>query len=138
MPVKTKASWRWAGVLTKGTPIPLTAPPDFILLLLHALAVIRVAFLFDHLHPEELVRVDLVQSDPHAHGESRPQIQRVAKQLPGIGQLHRVQTVQRAVIAALVLAFESVRTEARVAQLISPQRPVNQAPQRRRLGPLAL
>jgi len=79
-----------------------------------------VALLLDHLHREEFIRVDLVQPDPDAHRQSRPQVQGAPKQLAGVGQLRGIQAVQRAVIAALVLFFGRVRTAARVAQLLAP------------------
>jgi len=98
---------------------------------------VGVAHLFHHLHREEFIRVDLVQPDADTHRQSRPQVQRPPKQLAGVGQLRGVQSIQRAVIAALVLFLGRVRAEARGAKLLAPQRPVNQVRQRRRLGPLA-
>jgi hypothetical protein len=97
-----------------------------LLLLLDPLSVVGVSPFPGHLHHEELVRVDLVQPDPNAHREHRPQVQCPPKQLSRVGQVRRVETVQRAVIAALVLLLGRVRTEARVAQPISPQCRVNQ------------
>jgi hypothetical protein len=55
------------------------------LLLFEAAATVGAAVLFDDLHGEELIRVDLVQPDPDTHRERRPQVQRAAKQLAGVG-----------------------------------------------------
>lgn len=108
------------------------------LVFLRTFAFIRVALLLDRLHGEEFVRVNVVQPDPNTHRKSRTQVQGPGKQLSGVGQLRRVQAIERAMVTALVLFFGCVRTEARVARLLAPQHPVNQVAQRWRLGPLAV
>jgi len=50
--------------------------------------------------------------------------------------LRRIQPVQRAVVATMAILLRRIRAEARVAQFVSPQRPMHQEPEGRIIRPL--
>ena len=90
--------------------------------------------LFDDQHGVELICRDLIERQPYAELQRRPQIERPAKELTGFGRLRRIEAVERAVVAAA--AVGRIRTESGIAQLVPPQRPVDQVAQGGPLGPL--
>ena len=84
----------------------------------------------------KLVCGDFVERYCDPQFQRGTEVQRTAQELTGLGLLDgRIQTVERATVAAVV-AFRRIRAELAVTQFITPQRPMDQIPQRGKLGPL--
>jgi len=103
-------------------------------MVLRALLVQARLFLFDDQNGVELVCGDLIERQPDAELQRRAQIERPSKELTGFGSLRGIEAVERAVVAAAALG--GVGAESGIAQLVSPQRPVDQVAQGGSLGPL--
>ena len=91
--------------------------------------------LFDSHHCVELVGGNFVQAKRNSHLDRRPQINRPAQELSGLGVLPGVQTIERAFLAAAPIVGR-VRAEIHVAQLFAPQCPINQEAQGGLVRPL--
>jgi hypothetical protein len=72
-------------------------------MLVQLLAVQRVPFLFEYQEGPELVRLDLVESDPNAQFQRRPEIDGSPQQQTRFRRLRRIEFVQRAVAAAAAI-----------------------------------
>ncbi len=86
-------------------------------------------------HGMELIRPDLVEANSDAQLQRRPEIERAPQQQASFGGLRRIELVERAAVAAAAIV-RSVWAEARVAEFVAPERPVNEEPQRGLFGPL--
>jgi hypothetical protein len=94
-----------------------------------------VALLRDDQHGVELVGGDLIKPNGYRQFESAQEIERAPDQQARLRMLGRIELVQRAMVAAAAIGG-GVRAEARLAQLLAPQRPVNQESQGGPLRPL--
>jgi len=98
------------------------------------LAIQLVPLFIQDQHCVELVRPDIVQADVDAEVECRAQVECAPDEQPGFGGLRGVELVLGAVVATT--AIGRVRTQARFAQFIAPERPVDKVSQGWFLGPL--
>ena len=101
---------------------------------LRALLVEARLLLFDDQHGLEFIRGDLIERQFEAQLQRRAQIERPAQELAGFGRLRCIEAVERAVLAAAALG--RIGAESGIAQLVPPQRPVDQVAQGGPLGPL--
>ena len=101
---------------------------------LRALLVEARLLLFDDQHGLEFIRGDLIERQFDAQLQGRSQIECPAQELAGFRSLRHIQPVERAVIAAAALG--RIGAESGIAQLVAPQRPVDQVAQGGPLGPL--
>ena len=100
----------------------------------HPLAVQLVPFVVQDQHRVKLVCRDLVQADVDAQIERRPQVEGAPDEQAGFGGLRGIEFVLRAVVATT--AFGRVRTQARFAEFIAPQGPMDEVAQGGLFGPL--
>ena len=101
----------------------------------HLLAVQSVAFLLQHHQRLEFVRADLIKVESDAQLQRRPKVERAPQQQTRLGGLRGIQSVQRAVVAAAALVG-GVRAEARIAEFLPAERPMNQESQGGPLRPV--
>jgi hypothetical protein len=98
------------------------------------LAVQLVPFFVQDHHCVELVGPDIVQPNVDSQVERRAQVEGAPDEQAGFGGLRGIELVLRAVIATT--ATGGVRTQAGIAQIVAPERPVDQVSQGGLLRPL--
>jgi predicted hotdog family 3-hydroxylacyl-ACP dehydratase len=81
-------------------------------------------FFFQYLDCGELIRPDLIESDPDAHFQRRPQVERAPQQQTRLGGLCGIELVQRAVAAAATIVGR-IRAQPRVTEFVAAKRPMN-------------
>jgi hypothetical protein len=102
------------------------------------LFLVHLLLLFaDHYQSPKLVRSDVIEVDPDAQLQRRPEVERAPQQQTRLGRLRRIEPVQRAVVATAAIVG-SVRAEAGVTEFLAAERPVNQEAQGGSLGPLPI
>jgi hypothetical protein len=89
------------------------------------LAIQLVALLGDDQHGVELVGGDLIKAKGYWQFEGAHELERAPDQQARLGVLGSVEPVQRAMVTAAAIVGR-IRAEARLAQVLAPQRPVNQ------------
>lgn len=90
-------------------------------------------FIHDH-HRPKLICPNLIEADSGAHPQRCPKFNRPPQQRSCFGRLRGVEPVQRVVIATA--AVWRVVAEPRIAEIVAPQRPVNEESQGELFGPL--
>jgi hypothetical protein len=98
------------------------------------LAVQLVAFFVQDQHCVELISPDIVEADVDSQVERRSQIESAPDEQSGLGGLRSVELVLGAVVATT--ASGRVRTQAGVAKIVPPKRPVDEVAQGGLLRPL--
>jgi hypothetical protein len=98
------------------------------------LAVQLVPFFVQDQHRVEFICPDIVQADVDAEVERRAQVEGAPDKQSGFGGLRGVEPVLGAVVATT--AIGRVRTQARFAQFIAPERPMDEVSQGGLFGPL--
>lgn len=97
-------------------------------------ALVAIPLFFEDLHRHEFIRPDLIEGDPDAEFQCRAQIERAPDQDSGLAVLRFIDLVQRAVAAPLPI--RSIRAELRIAELVPPERPVDEIAERGTVRPL--
>ena len=98
------------------------------------LAVQLVPFFFQDHHCVELVGPDIVEPNMDSQVERRAKVECAPDEQAGFGSLRRVELVLGAVVASAALG--RVRTQAGIAQIIAPERPVDEVAKGGLLRPL--
>ena len=101
-----------------------------------ALALATVLFLFENNERAELVCQNFPESNLNAELQRRPNVYRSPDESARLCVLRRVQVIEGAMSAAAAFV-RCIRAQARIAQLIPAQPPVNEESDRRQLRPLA-
>jgi hypothetical protein len=84
-----------------------------------------LALVFEDQHGIELVGADLIERNADAQLQRGPEIERAADQQAGLARLRSVEFIEWAMVAAATVLWR-VGTQPRIAQLLAPQRPVDQ------------
>lgn len=100
------------------------------------LALVPIPFFFEDLHRDELVGRNILEGDPDAQLESGAQVESAPDQDSGFRLLCGFEPVQRAVLTPPAV-LGRLRAESRFAQLIAPEPPIHEVPERGLLRPLA-
>jgi hypothetical protein len=95
----------------------------------------QVVFLIKEQDGVELVRANFLEGEREAQLQGSAHVQRAPHQQPRGGRLRRIELVERAVPTPATV-LRRVRAQARVAQLLAPERPVHQEPDGRLVRPL--
>jgi hypothetical protein len=99
-----------------------------------SLAVQLVPFFVQDHHCVEFVGPDIIQPDVDSQVERRAQVEGAPDEQAGFGSLRGVELVLGAVVATS--AIGGVRTQAGIAQIVAPERPVDEVAQGGLLRPL--
>ena len=103
---------------------------------LRLFAVFPLMLFLDDVAGIKLVCGNFVERYRDPQFQCHAEVERPSQELSGLGLLDgRIQAVERAMVAT-VIPLRRIRAELAVAQFLAPQRPMDQIPQRGKLGPL--
>ena len=103
---------------------------------LRLFAVFSLMLFLDDVAGIKLVCGDFIKRYCDPEFQCGTEVESAAQKLACLGLLDgRIQSVEWAVVTTVV-PFRRIRTELAVAKFLTPQRPMDQIPQRGKLGPL--
>lgn len=102
--------------------------------LCETLPFVPIPLFFKDLHRHEFVGAGLLEGNSDAELQRSPHIQSTPDQYAGLAVLRLIDSIQWAVITSR--AIRRIRTKLRVAEVVTPKRPVNQVAEGRTIRPL--